>query len=162
MAYKVLDVARYIINYSNKMEYGISNLKLQKLLYFVQAEFLAFTERKQPCFIEEIEAWGLGPVVPEVYQEFKQYGSSNIPTIIKYYEVNDNWEIVEKKYNQNCIEPQDRETINQTVDGFADYSATALVNITHNQDPWNEAYEEGMNRIISKKAIKEYFESDDN
>ena len=35
MAYKVLDVARYIINYSNKMEYGISNLKLQKLLYFV-------------------------------------------------------------------------------------------------------------------------------
>ena len=62
----------------------------------------------------------------------------------------------------NCREPQDRETINQTVDGFADYSATALVNITHNQDPWNEAYEEGMNRIISKKAIKEYFESDDN
>ena len=97
-----------------------------------------------------------------MFQRFKQYGSSNIPTIIKYYEVNDNWEIVEKKYNQNCIEPQDRETINQTVDGFADYSATALVNITHNQDPWNEAYEEGMNRIISKKAIKEYFESDDN
>lgn len=162
MIYRALDVARYIINYSNRMKYGISNLKLQKLLYFVQAEFLAFTERKEPCFMEEIEAWGFGPVVPEVYQEFKQYGSSNIPTITKYYEVNDEWEIIEKKYNENCIQLQDREIINQTVDGFADYSAAALVNITHNQDPWNNAYAEGMNMIISKESIKEYFESDGN
>lgn len=162
MTYRVLDVARYIINYSNRLEYGISNLKLQKLLYFVQAEFLAFTEKKQPCFAEEIEAWGFGPVVPEVYQEFKQYGSSNIPTIIKYYEINDDWEIAEKKYDENCIEPQDRETIDQIVDGFADYSASALVNITHNQDPWIKTYEEGMNRVISKRVIKEYFENDEN
>lgn len=162
MVYKALDVARYIINYSNRMEYGISNLKLQKLLYFVQAEFLAFTEKKEPCFMEEIEAWGFGPVVPEVYQEFKQYGSSNIPTIKKYYEVNDDWEIIEKKYDEECIEPQDREVINQTVDDFADYSASALVSITHNQDPWNDAYVEGMNRVISRKSIKEYFENDGN
>ena len=79
MTYKVLDIARYIINYSNEQQYGISNLKLQKLLYFVQAEFLAFTEKKQPCFQEEIEAWGFGPVVPGVYKEFRQYGSSNSP-----------------------------------------------------------------------------------
>ena len=35
----VLDVCRYIINYSNKKDYGISNLKLQKILYFIQAFF---------------------------------------------------------------------------------------------------------------------------
>lgn len=42
--YDVLEVSRHIINYSNRMRYGVSNLKLQKLLYFVQAYFLAFTE----------------------------------------------------------------------------------------------------------------------
>ena len=37
--YNVLDISRYIINYSNQQGYGISNLKLQKILYFVQAYF---------------------------------------------------------------------------------------------------------------------------
>ena len=41
--YNALDVSRYIINYSNDKNYGISNLKLQKILYFVQAYFLTST-----------------------------------------------------------------------------------------------------------------------
>lgn len=162
MPYKVLDIARYIINYSNDNGYGISNLKLQKLLYFVQAEFLAFTEKKQPCFGEEIEAWGFGPVIPVVYHEFKQYGSVNIPSIDEYSEITDDWEVVKRKFNIDCIEPEDREVINDIVDGFADYSATALVTITHQQRPWRKVYQSGRNNIITKKSIKEYFENDDN
>lgn len=161
MAYKALDIARYIINYSNEQEYGISNLKLQKLLYFVQAEFLAYTSEKKPCFEEEIEAWGFGPVVPCVYQEYKQFGSGNIPTIIEYFEVTETWNIVKKIFNPNVIKEKDRNRISDIVDGLSEYSATALVNITHNQAPWSEVYEEGMNNIISKKSIREYFEQDE-
>lgn len=40
MVYSVLDVSRHIINYSEEKDYGVSNLKLQKLLYFVQAYFM--------------------------------------------------------------------------------------------------------------------------
>lgn len=83
--YHVLDVCRYIINYSNENDYGISNLKLQKILYFVQAFFLISSESKNPCFVEKIEAWDLGPVVPEAYHEYKQYGSGDIPTITSYF-----------------------------------------------------------------------------
>lgn len=161
MIYNVLDVARYIINYSNANEYGVSNLKLQKLLYFVQAEFLAFTKDKQPCFAEEIEAWGFGPVVPVVYQEFKQFGSANIPSIEAYHEISDDWEIVRKRFDNNCIEMKDQLVINEIIDGFADYSATALVMITHRQYPWKAVYEKGMNHVITKKSIKEYFENDE-
>lgn len=53
----VMDVARFIINYSNERDYSISNLKLQKLLYFVQAYYLTSTEEHEPCFKEDIEAW---------------------------------------------------------------------------------------------------------
>ena len=65
--YRALDVAKYVIERCNKMGYPISNLKLQKILYFIQAEFLvAFDEQ---CFQEDIEAWNFGPVVPEVYRD---------------------------------------------------------------------------------------------
>ena len=65
MSYKVLDVCRHVINYSNEHDYGISNLKLQKVLYFIQAYFLTKKKDHTPCFDEKIEAWDFGPVVPE-------------------------------------------------------------------------------------------------
>ena len=83
MIYKVLDVSRHVINYSNTQDYGISNLKLQKILYFIQAFFLVSTPEQ--CFEEKIEAWDFGPVVPEAYREYKQYGSGDIPSISYIY-----------------------------------------------------------------------------
>ena len=89
--YSALVVARYIIKRCNELNRPISNLKLQKLLYFVQAEFLV--GEGSACFPEEIEAWDFGPVVPEeeieawdfgpvvpeVYHRYKAYGSASIP-----------------------------------------------------------------------------------
>lgn len=59
--YNVIDVSSYIINYSNQINHPINNLKLQKLLYYVQAATLVETGRK--CFNSKIIAWQFGPVV---------------------------------------------------------------------------------------------------
>ena len=61
--YNVLDICRYVIKYSNEKKYGVSNLKLQKLLYFIQAYFIIKNNDNAPCFKEKIEAWNFGPVV---------------------------------------------------------------------------------------------------
>jgi uncharacterized phage-associated protein len=47
----------------------ITNLALQKLLYFAHALFLI--ERKRPLISGYFEAWEYGPVHPTVYQAFK-------------------------------------------------------------------------------------------
>lgn len=146
MSYKVLDVCKYVIDYSNKKEYGISNLKLQKILYFIQAYFLI----KQPsrcCFDDKIEAWNFGPVVPKVYRKYKQFGSSDIPTIID----------CEKSDSNNCITSDDKNLIKTVIDKFEDYSSTDLVDLTHKQSPWIDAYISHMNREITTEAIKAYF-----
>ena len=146
MSYKVLDVCKYVIDYSNEKEYGISNLKLQKILYFIQAYFLI----KQPsrcCFEDKIEAWDFGPVVPKAYRKYKQFGSSDIPTIIDF----------EKSDSNDCITGDDKNLIKTVIDKFADYSATDLVGLTHKQSPWIDAYIPHMNREITPEAIKEYF-----
>ena len=70
MAYSVQDIAKWILT-RNRLEVQtedgdyISNLKLQKLLYYSQGCFLAL--RDEPLFDSPIEAWTYGPVVPEVY-----------------------------------------------------------------------------------------------
>ena len=143
--YSAIDVAKYIIWYSKEKGYTVSNLKLQKILYFVQAAFLVDCD--SPCFKENIEAWDFGPVVSEVYHYFKIFGSADIP---KNVGIN----------AETAIMRSDRQIINEMVDQCAEYSASALVDITHNQDPWRNAYRKGYNNIISHEAIRAYFDED--
>ncbi len=157
----VLNVARYVINYSNQQDYGISNLRLQKLLYFIQAHYLTCTDSDSPCFSDEIEAWDFGPVIPAVYHEFKRFGSGNIPTITSYivFDDKDIWSAHSVEFDNESIPKCDQEKINKVVDKFSSYSTTSLVSLTHNQRPWKEAYSGLNNGVISKESIKEYFAS---
>jgi len=139
--YDVLIVAKYIIKRCNELDRTISNLKLQKLLYFVQAEFLVSTG--DPCFNESIEAWDFGPVVPVVYHKYKVYGSASIPFI------NRRW--------IDTISDSAKELIDGIVDECSQYSAATLVEITHNQDPWKDAYQPYSNNVITKRSIKRFF-----
>ena len=156
MAYDVLDVSRHIINYSNECEYGISNLKLQKLLYFVQAFFILDSLGEKVCFHEKIEAWDFGPVVPEAYREYKQYGGGNIPPIRSYLEFNGTWDVARKPF-VDIIPKEDAALIDAVVDGLSEYSATYLVEITHDQSPWKDAYAPKENNEITIEALKAYF-----
>ncbi len=152
---RVLDICRFIINYSNGQGYDISNLKLQKLLYFVQAYFLISVH--ELCFAEGIEAWDFGPVVPEAYHEYKRYGNMDIPPVTSYFERERNHELTKHDFDEECIAPNNRRRIRDVVDNFAEYTASELVELTHGQSPWKDAYVPGENRLINRESIERYF-----
>ena len=141
--YKALEVSRYVIRYCDSKNSNVSNLKLQKILYFIQAEFLVDTGER--CFPERIEAWDFGPVVPEVYRRYKIYGGSYIP--------------VPKNDDYFTFSKEDKKRIEHIVDECIPYSAAQLVEITHHQTPWIEAYHQeriGENEI-SPESIQRFF-----
>lgn len=142
--YSALSVARYIIARCNLKWQTISNLKLQKILYFVQAEFLV--SQNQPCFCERIEAWDFGPVVPEVYRYYKVYGSASIPSV-------DN-------ENYCPFNTADKNLADGIIDTCAKYSASTLVEITHRQSPWLTAYHRHGSAVISNESIQSFFQED--
>lgn len=142
--YDVLDICYYIIKYSNDKDYGVSNLKLQKLLYFIQVWFLINTHR--PCFKEKIEAWSFGSVVPEAYKKFSQYACMNI--LLNH----DDLEL------DPIISESDKYLINQVIDKFANYTATDLLNLILHQQPWLDAYYGDINTITNKMLL-DYFAS---
>lgn len=141
--YDVLEVSRHIINYSNRMRYGVSNLKLQKLLYFVQAYFLAFTESGAPCFKEKIEAWDFGPVVPNVYYYFCGYGAMKI---MNYYD---------EDFSLNY---ENRQIIDKIIIEKRNMDPWQLVEETYRAGgAWDKTYKKGFgNReVISIALIKQ-------
>lgn len=140
--YSVIDIAKYIILYCKKNGYSISNLKLQKLLYFVQAQFLV--KMRKPAFGETIEAWDFGPVVPEAYHYFKMWGNAEIPAIVA-------------RGAENKIYIEDQYIMDEILSQCASCSATELVEITHHQTPWLRAYVKYCNNPITNQSIEEYF-----
>ena len=155
--YNALDVAHYIIKYSNEHSYEISNLKLQELLYFVQALFLVMSNGTIPCFKEEIKAWSFGPVVPKVYDEHKIYGSLEIPYSKTKYVLNKSLELEKYVYDENIISEDDKSNINKVIEHFKDKSTYELVNLIHNQDPWKNAFIPYCNQTISHKSMIKFF-----
>lgn len=76
--YNALDVARYIIDYEATQGRTVSNLRLQKLLYFVQAQFIANTPNNSPCFSQK---WRLG-ILGRLFRAYTE--STNIVAALPF------------------------------------------------------------------------------
>lgn len=154
--YSAKDIAIYIINYCNERDIEITNLKLQKLLYFLQGGFYLVFDK--PCFKEDIECWQYGPVVSSVYSEFRKYGSSSIPNINFTEEYDfDTADFVKKKWRFKFTDKDHEDLITTILDGLSKFSAYKLVDITHRQDPWKEHYEPFSKNLIPKEKLRSYF-----
>ena len=139
MIYNVLDICYYIIEYSYEKEDCINNLKLQKLLYFVQAWFLINTN--EPCFFQDIEAWDFGAVVPEIYSKFSKFGCGTLP----FYKCS--IEIFE----------DDKFLINSVISKFLNWTSTDMLKLIHHQKPWIDAYYNEASNIITNESLLDYF-----
>lgn len=74
--YSVRDVARYVVDKCYRDGNPVSNLQLQKILYFLQLFFVEVFGVLM--FSEEFEAWPYGPVMPSVYRRFSGFGGAPI------------------------------------------------------------------------------------
>ena len=79
-------IAKYIIKEALKRKMPVTNLKLQKLLYFVQGAHLLMHDKE--AFPDEIIAWQYGPVVKDFYYEYAIYGANDIILINKNEKIN--------------------------------------------------------------------------
>ncbi|CEK35714.1 DUF4065 domain-containing protein [Paraclostridium sordellii 8483] len=142
--YTALGVSNYIVNYANANGKIITNLQLQKILYYLQGYFLAMKDEK--LFEDRVIAWQFGPVVPEVYYEFSIFGSSAID--IKYVML-----------EETSIDIKDRTCINSIIDLKLDMNVWDLVQETHDEDPWIRATKNGLytNGEITEDMMKNYF-----
>lgn len=115
----------------------ITNLKLQKLLYYAQGMHLGFYGEK--IFDEPILAWAYGPVVKSVYDQYKG---------------NESHGIFEFDFPVENFTDKEEDTLQFVNDSFGQFSAWKLVDMTHSETPWKSALPGGE---ISVDVIQKYF-----
>lgn len=120
----------------------ISNLKLQKIVYYAQGFYLALYNK--PLFDEKIEAWTHGAVVPDLYHHFKTCGSNPIPTPV---------DIDFSIFNQETSE-----LLDEVYEVYGQYSAWRLRDMVHSEPPWKNAFNR-IDKTITDEEMKAYFKT---
>lgn len=121
MPYSAELVARHLLWFESKKgeDADMTNLKLQKLLYYVQGFHLAMTG--EPCFGEPVMAWQHGPVVASVYEKYKCNGSNPIPLP----------ESAPGEIDEDTVA-----IIEEVATVYGQYAAWRLRDMTHEEKPW--------------------------
>ena len=150
--YDVNTVADYVILSLNGDEnFSLINLKLQKLMYYIQAWSLGING--VPMMNAKFEAWVHGPVCIELYDRFKK--DKNLYSFIDEEDVLDN-------DSRSKIDSEDVEFIDYILENYAQYSGVQIEAMTHSEDPWINARKgikpmERCNNEITEQAMTDYY-----
>jgi uncharacterized phage-associated protein len=142
--YPALTIAKWFIAWAEAEDEELSNLKLQKLLYYAQGYHLARYGR--PLFREQVQAWSHGPVVPEVYRAFKDFGANPLALRESH---NFNWQ---------DVDADTARFLGEVWNTYGGYSAGRLRSMTHNEPPWRDSWrQDERDTVISTDEMKKYF-----
>jgi len=138
----VNDVAAYLLAKHGPM----TAMKLQKLVYYSQAWSLVWDEK--PLFKERIEAWAMGPVVPQLYDQHR--GMFEIRKL--------------RRGNPDALSAPQKETIDIVFNFYGAKSSQWLSDQTHQEAPWADArrgFPDGTpcDREITHASLAEYYGS---
>ncbi len=122
------DVASFLVQYYIDIKKSTTNMKLQKLLYYAWIEYYKSHDGRY-LFEDKIYAWKLGPVVPQVYHEYRIYAAMPISIA---------------KPRKGEIDEETAAFLQSFAEKYKDVSARDLVSRSHAPGkPWEKAYKEG-------------------
>ncbi|MGR6899530.1 Panacea domain-containing protein [Rummeliibacillus sp. BSL5] len=131
--YNASYVAAYIVKKFNKNGDNLDHLKLQKLLYFIALRWI--DEFEEYPYKQPIEMWKLGPVIRDVYSEYRSNGSGPISKPASAFIFEDG------KFRLDEVPAADftREEVRlveRVVQKYGHWGSFELVDETHEHEPW--------------------------
>lgn len=134
MTRDVRGIANFVLDSADRQSIGISNLGLNKIIYFLHSAFLH--QFGTPLVSAKIEAWDYGPVFREVYHQFKNFGRNAITGRAHKLDVFSG-EYAQVDYQ---FDPETELFLNQQCNSLLRIPAGKLVDLSHMEDgAWHRA-----------------------
>lgn len=168
---KAMDVADAIIMAALNLEHPISNLQLQKTMYFLNVIHLL--DQKASLINDgTFEKWDYGPVMPSVYREYSFNGGNVIEKPIRHVIIRKEGDsyVSEKmafdydKFKKN--NPDDAEFIANNIAKFIFKNPFDLVDKSHEETQWknkiNPYYDDAKTISYYRKLKNRFWENHEN
>ncbi len=162
MAFEALAIANYFLDKAEECGIGLSPMAIQKLVYFAHGWHLAITD--EPLINQRVEAWEFGPVIGDVYREFRNFGRNIIKTRASKWVYGDSF-AEDATMETFCVEwsrdSKSKSIVDRVWEVYKGFTAVQLSNLTHTEgSPWSETREKSSgekHRIINDELIRLWF-----
>lgn len=156
MPYDVRSVANYVLVTARRLDITVTNISVNKVVYFLHAWFLA--KAGAPLVTAKIEAWDYGPIFRELYMQFKPFGAEPITSLA----TRRNPTTAKEEICPVGLEREDEEFLRPLLLRYLNMSPGMLVRLSHEPGgPWDQVYnhpgESKPGMRISDEAIKQHF-----
>lgn len=134
--YDARTVANFLLDLGDKNGVSLTNISINKILYFAHGIYL--NKEGRPLVKNSFEAWDYGPVVRVVYDAFKRGGSDAITTRAQRFNP------VTHAYEEltEPVDPNDQLFLRSVFDMFSAMSAGRLIDMSHSSgSPWANLWE---------------------
>lgn len=145
-------LAEYIIMDCNRKKIPISNMKLQKIVFYCQAYHIAYYG--ETLIDGHFEAWKHGAVLPSLYREYKVYKSDNI---LIYDE--QRFHDLKNQFNEYLLS-----FLSKILTIFGEMSPSEIRRKNHSELPWLEARRgyapnENCHEVINENTMYSFYSS---
>jgi uncharacterized phage-associated protein len=135
-------IANLMLDEADRIGLGITNLALQKLLYFAHGFYLI--ETKQPLVSGYFEAWQYGPVHPTAYKSFRSAGSDHITFRAQAQDPLTGASLPIREPDT----PAARRLVQHVLTSFGNLSPGRLVDLSHaTNSPWHFIVDKGRTSV---------------
>ncbi|WP_254473244.1 MULTISPECIES: Panacea domain-containing protein [unclassified Bartonella] len=153
--YQVQQIANFFLEKGREEDIRISPMKLIKLVYFAYGWMLAATGKR--LFLDRIEAWQHGPVIPALYHEFKDWGRRCIDFYSRMVDL-ETGEIFIPKMHKNSTDEYTFKLLEIVWNAYKNFSSAHLCNEAHKEGtPWKKVYNGRFGVKLKDHDIEEYF-----
>lgn len=162
MSYQSKEISKvdsnHLVDYILSRGGAMSHLKIQKILFYIQAYHLAYFD--EGIVDDDFEAWVHGPVSRKVYNSARDLSILHKEL---YYFLGEGETPPEQVLRETLTSDQ-IQLVDDVIDELKSLSGLELENMTHSEQPWKYArrgYDPGQRCgvIIPKELIKEYYKS---
>lgn len=159
--YEARKICNWLLANFDAAEFDLTNLRINKLLYFVHAESLRL--RPEGLVRNHFEAWQFGPVVRPVFETFRQYKDSPIAAPAQYLDYASGTHV---PVPYDDIRPADLQIIAREFRRYSRFTTGQLVSLSHEAGgPWDIVYRAHLadataSPRISNKLIRQHFGGD--
>lgn len=149
----IIQDAYYLINKFNESGRSVTNMQIQKLMYFFEAYYMNLNDNVECLYQCNFNAWAFGPVAIPLYTKFRKFGNNPI-------------ELTKENIEEgNKIDAEKKKLLDNIFLTFKDFKAIDLVKITHmSNSPWERVWNKngkkvgyGANTYIDKNETKKWF-----
>jgi uncharacterized phage-associated protein len=157
LAADVREVANAVLEIADREDIVVTNLSLNKLVFFAHAWFLAL--RDEPLVDSPFEAWQYGPVHPQIHRQLKKFKKQRVRIRLTKIDLNTGADLPVL----SSLNSAQMEIVETVVKFYGKYTGAELIDISHEPGaPWDQIWKAGYEQslpgmIIPDKMIREFY-----